>query len=162
VGGRRAAFGELMLLVSTVLFGSYLFFIVFPVDSPFYRLERLAPPLADGFFFNLVHLVSARGGARGGAFPSAHVSATIVVWLLAWRHQPRLAGVLAPFVAGLIVATVYGRFHYVLDTLAGLVLGATVVAAYVGTIRVRRGGERRGLDGSGRIRPEGGGDGGAC
>jgi membrane-associated phospholipid phosphatase len=138
VGGRRTAFGELMLLVSTVLFGSYLFFIVFPVDSPFYRFERLSPPLSDGFFFDLVHRISARGGARGGAFPSAHVSATIVVWLLAWRHQPRLAVVLTPLVAGLIAATVYGRFHYALDTLAGLVLGAAVVAIFVGTSRVWR------------------------
>ena len=36
----------------------------------------------------------------------------------------------AAFIAGLIFATVYGRFHYVLDVNAGLLLAATVVGLY--------------------------------
>jgi membrane-associated phospholipid phosphatase len=128
--GRRTAFHELMLLLATVMFASYLFFILFPVDSPYYRYARLGPPLADQFFFTLVHQVSSRGGARGGAFPSAHVSGAVVVWLVAWRHQPRLAGLLTPLIAGVIVATVYGRFHYVLDTLAGVGFAIAVAALY--------------------------------
>ncbi len=126
--GRRSAFHELMLLLTAVMFGSYLFFVLFPVDSPYYRFERLGPPLSGHFFFNLVHEVSARGGARGGAFPSAHVSGAVVVWLVALRHQPRVAGLLSPLILGLIVATVYGRFHYVLDTLAGVGVALTAVA----------------------------------
>jgi membrane-associated phospholipid phosphatase len=129
-GGRRRAFHELMLLLAVVMFGSYLFFVLFPVDSPYYRFERLGPPLAGHFFFDLVHEVSARGGARGGAFPSAHVSGALVVWLVAWRHQPRLAGLLSPLILGLTIATVYGRFHYVLDTLAGSLLALAVVAVH--------------------------------
>src|SRR4029453_14298453 len=86
--------------------------ILFPVDSPYYRFERLGPPLAGHFFFDLVHQVSARGGARGGAFPSANVSGAVIVWLVAWRHQPRLAALLSPCVLGLIVGTVYGRFPF--------------------------------------------------
>ena len=35
VSGRRTAFGELLLMLSTVLLGSYLFFILLPVDSPY-------------------------------------------------------------------------------------------------------------------------------
>jgi PAP2 superfamily len=128
--GRRSAFHELLLLLTAPLFGSYLFFILFPVESPYYRFERLGPPLAGHFFFDLVHQVSARGGARGGAFPSAHVSGAVIVWLVAWRHQPRLAALLSPCVLGLIVATVYGRFHYVLDALAGVGLALTVVAIH--------------------------------
>ena len=125
--GRRRAFHELLLLLTAAMFGSYLFFIVFPVDSPYYRFPPLGPPLAGHFFFDLVHEVSARGGARGGAFPSAHVSGAMIVWLVAWRHQPRLAGLLSPLILGLIVATVYGRFHYVLDTLAGVAVALSVV-----------------------------------
>ena len=90
-GGRRAAFHELVLLLAAVMYASYLFFILFPVDSPYYRFDRLAAPLAGHPFFDLVHAMSARGGARGGAFPSAHVSGAVVVLLVAWRHQRRLA-----------------------------------------------------------------------
>ena len=130
VSGRRAAFGELLLLLSTVLLGSYLFFILLPVDSPYYLSQRLGPPLSGHFFFDLVHQMSDRGGARGGAFPSAHVSGAVVVILVAWRHQRRLAYLLAPISGGLLIATVYGRFHYVLDTLAGAGLAIAVVVVY--------------------------------
>ena len=130
VGGRRAAFHELVLLLAAVMYSSYLFFILFPVDSPYYRFDRLAAPLAGNPFFELVHAMSARGGARGGAFPSAHVSGAVVVVLVAWRQQWRLAVVLVPIVVGLMVATVYGRFHYVVDAIAGIGLALTVVGLY--------------------------------
>jgi len=130
LSGRRAAFGELLLMLSTVLLGSYLFFILLPVDSPYYLSQRLGPPLSGHFFFDLVHQISARGGARGGAFPSAHVSGAVVVCLVAWRHQRRLAYLIIPLTVSLIIGTVYGRFHYVLDTLAGAVVAIAVVTAY--------------------------------
>ena len=130
VSGRRAAFAELLLLLSTVMLGSYLFFILLPVDSPYYRSQRLGPPFSGHFFFDLVHQVSARGGARGGAFPSAHVSGAVVVSLVAWRHQRRLAWLLFPFTASVMIATVFGRFHYALDALAGAALAIAVVGAY--------------------------------
>jgi membrane-associated phospholipid phosphatase len=130
VTGRRTAFHELVLLLAAVFFGSYLFFVLFPVESPYYRFERIGPPLAGQFVFDLAHAVSSRGGARGGAFPSAHASGATVLWLVAWRRQPRLAGLLTPLVLGLIVATVYGRFHYVLDTAAGVALAVAVTWLY--------------------------------
>jgi membrane-associated phospholipid phosphatase len=129
---RRSAFHELVLLLAVTLFGSYLFFVLFPVDSPYYRSGPLGPPLAGHVFYDLVHQMAARGGARGGAFPSAHVSGAVVTWLVAWRHQRRLAVGLAPVVGGVIVATVYGRFHYALDTIAGLLVAVAVVAAFTG------------------------------
>jgi membrane-associated phospholipid phosphatase len=127
-GGRREAFGELVLTLTAVMLPSYLFFILFPVDSPYYLSARLGPPLSGHFFFDLVHLVSARGGARGGAFPSAHVSGALVVFLVAWRHQRPVACLAAPILAGVVMATVYGRFHYALDAIAGLLLAAVVVS----------------------------------
>jgi membrane-associated phospholipid phosphatase len=84
-------------------------------------------PVGNVFFFGLVHQVSARGGARGGAFPSAHASGALVVFLVAWRRQRRLACLLSPIIAGVVMATVYGRFHYALDTVAGLLLAVVVV-----------------------------------
>ena len=125
--GRRVAFHELVLLLSVAMFGSYLVFILFPVDSPYYLADRLGPPFVGHFFFDLVHEISSWGGARGGAFPSAHVSGVVVVWLVAWRHQRAVAYALAPIISGVIVATVYGRFHYALDTIAGVAVAVGVV-----------------------------------
>ena len=130
VSGRRTAFGELVLMLSSVLLGSYLFFILLPVDSPYYLSQRLGPPLSGHLFFDLVHQMSARGGARGGAFPSAHVSGAVVVSLVAWRHQRRLAYLLVPLTVSVMIATVYGRFHYALDALVGAGLAIAVVVGY--------------------------------
>jgi membrane-associated phospholipid phosphatase len=130
ISGRRAAFGELLLMLSTVLLGSCLFFILLPVDSPYYLSDRLGPPLSGQFFFDLVHQMSAHGGARGGAFPSAHVSGAVVMSLVAWRHQRPLAYLLIPFTGSVMIATVYGRFHYALDALAGAALAIAVGVAF--------------------------------
>ena len=124
--GRTAAFRELLFLVCLTYYISYLFFILFPVDSPFYLFDALGEPSAGHFFYNLVHFASERGGARGGAFPSSHVSVSVVVWLTAWFNQRRLAYLLIPIVVGVILATVYGRFHYALDSIAGLAFGGLI------------------------------------
>jgi len=130
--GQMLAFRELLFLVCVAFYGSYLFFILFPVDSPFYLADPPQGPIADYFFFNLVHEISSRGGARGGAFPSTHASASIIVLVVAWKRQRRLAYLLLPMVLGVMVATVYGRFHYVLDTIAGLALGIAITSVYLG------------------------------
>lgn len=135
---RHLAFREAVLLLAVTMFGSYLFFILYPVDSPYYRSDRLGPPLAGNFFFDLVHEMSSRGGARGGAFPSAHVSGAAVIWLVAWRHQRPLAMLLTPVIGGVVVATVYGRFHYALDTVAGLLVAIAAVTAFTSGIARRR------------------------
>ncbi len=130
--GQMLAFRDLLFLVGVAFYGSYLFFILFPVDSPFDLAAPPEGPIADYFFYNLVHEISSRGGARGGAFPSIHVSASIIVLVVAWKRQRQLAYLLLPIVLGVMVATVYGRFHYVLDTIAGLALGVMITALYLG------------------------------
>ena len=127
---RMTAFRELLFLVCLTYFVSYLFYMLFPVDSPFYLFNSPGEPIAGHFFYNLVHFVSGQGGARGGAFPSSHVSVGVVIWLVAWFRQRRLAYLLSPIIIGLILATVYGRFHYALDVIAGLGVGGLIVVIY--------------------------------
>ena len=129
-GGRRAAFHELVLLLAAVMYAATCSSSSIRSTAPTIDSIDSAAPLAGNPFFDLVHAMSARGGARGGAFPSAHVSGAVVVMLVAWRHQRRLAVVLAPIVLGLIVATVYGRFHYAVDAIAGIGLALIVVGLY--------------------------------
>jgi membrane-associated phospholipid phosphatase len=127
---QRIVFRELVFLVSMTLAISYLFFILFPVDSPFYLSEPPGEPLSGHFFYDLVHFVSDNGGARGGAFPSTHVSVTTVILWVAWQRQRMIAYCLTPVALGLFFATVYGRFHYVVDVFAGWALAATITGAY--------------------------------
>jgi membrane-associated phospholipid phosphatase len=104
-------------------------YIWLPVASPFFIYPPFGPPLSDGFFYQLAHGISNRGGVRGGAFPSSHAALTMVNLLLAWRLERRLFWVtLVP--SGLLLgATVYCRYHYALDTIAGAALAVAVIMA---------------------------------
>jgi membrane-associated phospholipid phosphatase len=112
--------------ICSAIFLCYLFYIWLPVRSPLYNYPPLPPPLSDGFFYHLTHAFAARGGVEGGAFPSSHAAIATLAWLLAVRHERRVAWITALPTAGLLVATVYGRYHYALDTIAGVALGVLV------------------------------------
>ena len=60
---RRVAFHELVLLLTTAMLGSYLFLMLFPVDSPYYLAPRLGAPLA-GTFLQLRNFRSRRRAAE--------------------------------------------------------------------------------------------------
>jgi membrane-associated phospholipid phosphatase len=59
---------------------------------------------------------------RRDVFPSMHVAFSFLVWLYAYRHSRRLFWVLSPLVLSLWVSTVYLRYHYLVDCVAGFVL----------------------------------------
>jgi membrane-associated phospholipid phosphatase len=51
-----------------------------------------------------------------------HVAITFLVWLYAWRNSRALFWAVSPLVLSLWVSTVYLRYHYLIDVVAGLVL----------------------------------------
>jgi membrane-associated phospholipid phosphatase len=60
-------------------------------------------------------------------FPSGHTMIAAAVLIVAFRRARRLFWFLLPVGIGLIVSTVYCRYHYVVDVLAGLALAFLTV-----------------------------------
>lgn len=54
-------------------------------------------------------------------FPSGHTMMTLVLFHVAWRHRLRVRWVVTVVGILLIIATVYQRYHYVVDLLVGAV-----------------------------------------
>lgn len=106
----------------------YLCFAVFPVAGPRYEFVGIAGPQTDGFVFGLVHSILESGSSKGTAFPSSHVAATVSAWLAAGLVDRRLMWILAPFAVSLTIGTVYGRFHYGIDSAVGLGVAILAVA----------------------------------
>ena len=50
----------------------------------------------------------------------------VIVVLYAAHYHPIVFAILCPFGLGLIVGTVYGRFHYALDAILGTVLAIAI------------------------------------
>lgn len=60
-------------------------------------------------------------------FPSGHTMVSVAVLLVAWKRARDVFGWLLPIATGLIVSTVYCRFHYVVDVIAGAALAFVTV-----------------------------------
>lgn len=72
---------------------------------------------------------------RWDAFPSGHVAIAVVALVLALRYHRKVGLVYLPFVAGLLVATVFLGYHYVTDVVAGLVFAGVAFAVIEPTVR---------------------------
>jgi membrane-associated phospholipid phosphatase len=59
---------------------------------------------------------------RRDVFPSLHVAISFVAWLYAYRNSKKLFWILSPLIFSLWVSTVYLRYHYLIDVVAGLIL----------------------------------------
>ena len=103
----------------------YMISIFFPIEAPFFAMRSFhLPPLAGGAATGLINFIEGWGRVRGGAFPSAHVSGSFVALLGAWRYRRYLFWIFLPFFVGMCVSTVYGRYHYIADVFAGIIVGA--------------------------------------
>jgi len=109
-------FQELLFTISLTFLSCYLLFIFFPAIGPI----PLRQGLYRGFFTSLMDLIY-RFDTQGGAFPSSHVAFAVVCMLMILRKRRILGLILVPFVASLIVATVYCRYHYAVDAAAGII-----------------------------------------
>jgi membrane-associated phospholipid phosphatase len=118
----RLFFEEFLFAILLTLLSCYLIFIFFPAIGPI----PLRQGLYCGFFTSLMDLIY-RIDIPGGAFPSSHVAATVVGVVMVLRKIRILGLIFIPFVASLIVATVYCRYHYAVDAIAGIIYGVLMI-----------------------------------
>jgi membrane-associated phospholipid phosphatase len=119
------SFWTVMTATAIAHYTVYVIAILFPIESPFFSLAYLhSAPLVGGPFTATIELVERFGRVHGAAFPSAHVAGSMVAILAAWRYKRWLFWICAPLFAAMCVATVYGRYHYVADVIAGIAVGA--------------------------------------
>jgi membrane-associated phospholipid phosphatase len=120
---KTADFQLVVLSVSLGFFMSYVLFLLYPVEGPRYHIPHLHPPAAEGpLFYQLVKFVIDKGAIHGGCMPSSHVAVAVLVLMCLFRGARTWFWILLPFVLGLAVGTVYGRFHYVSDVIVGLAI----------------------------------------
>jgi membrane-associated phospholipid phosphatase len=123
--GRRAGFETYIVSMCAAYYLCYVIYVFFPVEGPHHTLAHLQQvELHGGPFTAVINLIQKYGRVHGGAFPSTHVAGSVVVLISAYRFARRLGYALTPLVLSICVATVYGRYHYAVDVLAGAAMGA--------------------------------------
>lgn len=88
--------------------------------------RHILPPLAEnlhGPFWKMVHAAMKDGAAAAAAFPSGHCALSTATAVMAYKLDKRYFPIALIWSVGTICATVYGRFHYSVDSFAGVFLG---------------------------------------
>jgi len=118
------AFWTVMTATAIAHYSVYVIAVLLPVESPYHAFALLhSPPLVGGPFTATIDFIERFGRVHGAAFPSAHVAGSMVAILAARRYRQWLYWVCLPFFVAMCVATVYGRYHYMADVFAGIVVG---------------------------------------
>jgi membrane-associated phospholipid phosphatase len=100
---------------------SYIGYILFPAIGPRYTLIHLqSVPLEGSFLTDLVRdTLNALEHNKRDCMPSGHTQMALIVLFLAHRYERFLFYLLLPIVCGLVLSTVYLRYHYVIDVFVG-------------------------------------------
>lgn len=126
-GFPREEFPRFAFTILLVFYVSYAGYFAVPATGPRYNV-RHEGPLPRGAVSRVIDGTLDRlEKNKRDCFPSGHTMVTVAVLAEAARRSRRTMLGFLPFALGLLAATVYGRYHYVADVLAGLVLTAACV-----------------------------------
>jgi hypothetical protein len=132
---------ELSLGIMAVYCVAHVTYMLVPGFGPFVHFAgSFQHPLEGGFWWGCVQKTVSAGGAFKDIFPSLHTGAPTFLALFSFRHR-RLAPfrytwpVMAFFASQIILATMFLRWHYLADIVAGIALASTALFA---TARITR------------------------
>ena len=109
---------------------SYIGYFLVPARGPRFLLRRLQTYELEGVW--LYHWLSATldkiEAAHYDCFPSGHTEMTILAWWGTRVISSNLFRGMFVYTLGVIFATVYLRYHYTVDVVAGAILAAVLIA----------------------------------
>jgi len=145
---RQRSFEKFHFWVFIVVLGfylSYLGYIAVPAIGPRFLasiVEAQTIPLTGVWLFEPVRAMLDRAeGITRDCFPSGHTELTLLVLVYARRFHRRVFWWLLPLGTGVIISTVYLRYHYVIDVVAGALLTGAIVMIAKPLYRVLGGNE---------------------
>jgi membrane-associated phospholipid phosphatase len=119
--GRRGVDRFYVILLTGTLV-AYALFPYFPSEPPRLAFPNVCPPHAYNIFRKLNLYLLAKASIHSGVFPSAHVSSAFAAaWamFLVLPKRKMIAWLLLFYACSVALATVYGRYHYTADAVAG-------------------------------------------
>ncbi len=131
VKGKSEAFEKSLFLILLCFYLSYVGYLLFPALGPRYTMQHLYDKELDGFLVSgpIQNVLNLLEGVKRDAFPSGHTAVALTVLLLAYRYERMLFRWMLVPVLLIIFATVYCRYHYVIDVICGFMLTVVTVAA---------------------------------
>jgi membrane-associated phospholipid phosphatase len=129
--GKYTVFEEALFGIVLCFYLSYIGYLLVPAIGPRFTLDHVqtADLQASPIIKVIQETLNGLEQNKTDAFPSGHTAVALVTFFYAWKlREKMLFRILLPLVSTLIVATVYLRYHYVIDVIAGVLLaGLTIV-----------------------------------
>jgi membrane-associated phospholipid phosphatase len=136
---RFGEFEDALFGILLCFYLSYVGYLIFPAIGPRFTLNHLQTVdlQASPFIETIQHTLNALEKNKTDAFPSGHTAVSLMSLYYAWIvREKKLFAVLIPVVTGLIISTVYLRYHYVIDVIAGIALTCLTIALAPGLRRL--------------------------
>ena len=131
---RRRSFEKFHFWVFIVVLGfyaSYLGYIAVPAIGPRFLpsiVEAQTMPLTGVWLFQPVRgMLDRAEGMTRDCFPSGHTELTLLVLYYSRSFHRKVFWWLLPLGTGVIISTVYLRYHYMIDVIAGALLAVAIV-----------------------------------
>ena len=126
---RTKDFQYYAFLIALGFLASYIGYILVPARGPRFLLKHLQHfPLQGLWLFQAMQSALDRlESAHFDCFPSGHTELTILAWWGSRMVSKRLFRVYLAYTPCIIFATVYLRYHYTVDLLAGVVTAAVLI-----------------------------------
>lgn len=127
----RLRIAHFALGICMVFCTGHLLYMLVPGWGPYHHLAgQFAHPLEGGLFWRLVKATVDAGGSQKDIFPSLHTAAPTYFAIYSYLHRRafpfRITWPIMAFVATqIIIATMFLRWHYLIDILAGITVATT-------------------------------------
>ena len=122
-------FHRYAFLIVLVFYVSYAGYFLVPALGPRATIEHAGPLPRGAVSASIDATLDRLETNKRDVFPSGHTMATFAVVLLAAKRSRKLALVFLFFAIPLWLATVYGRYHYLVDVLVGFALTPIILWA---------------------------------
>jgi membrane-associated phospholipid phosphatase len=141
---QRAQFYHYVSVTSFVFYACYLIYIFLPVVGPriyYPELSHITLPadqmpavvpafpaaVQEGIFYRIMEVIYEHFESPGAAFPSSHVAIAIVTVYFSFLYLPKIRWPHLVIVVLLCLATVYCRYHFAIDVIAGVLMAAVTL-----------------------------------
>lgn len=132
IKGMDREFDKTLFMILLCFYLSYIGYMLFPALGPRHVMNHLHSSELNGLFATEViqETLNSLEGIKRDAFPSGHTGVALAVSALAYRFHKGFFYVTLPIITLLIFSTVYCRYHYVIDVIAGIAL--TLITFIIG------------------------------
>lgn len=129
--GSSKALGEYLFIVSLGFISCYIISFLFPVASQmYYKPNQYSVSLEGWLFTYFGELIRTENHFPGGSLPSPHCTASTIMLFVLFKNNRKLFWLMLPVVITIYISTVYGRYHYIWDGIAGILLALLLIKIF--------------------------------